>query len=81
MDCVFFDQDHPYFLVQEVFSLKEQEAHKEDQFFRGRQTVCTIYDYFQKIGAHDVVFDHADLFTTNNIRNDDVQEFDSNVPT
>ena len=35
-----------------------------------------IYDYFQVTGAHDTVLDYADLFTIN-LRNDDVQEFDT----
>ena len=35
-----------------------------------------IYDYFRVTGAHDTVFDYADLFTMN-LRNDDVQDFDT----
>ena len=35
-----------------------------------------IYDYFQCNGAHDTVLDFADPFSIN-LRNDDVQEFDS----
>ena len=35
-----------------------------------------IYDYFRFTGAHDTVFDYADLFSIT-LRNDDVQEFDT----
>ena len=54
-------------------SLEGQRAQKEDRFFRGRQIVYMIYDYFWFIGAHDTVLDYADLFTMI-LRNDDVQE-------
>ena len=33
-------------------------------------------DYFRVTGAHDTVLDYADLFSIN-VRNDDVQEFDT----
>ena len=35
-----------------------------------------IYDYFQVIGAHDTVFDDADLVSVT-LRNDNVQDFDT----
>ena len=57
-------------------SLEEQKAQKEDRFLRGRQIAYLIYDYFRVIGANDVVENYADLFTIN-LRNDDIQEFDS----
>ena len=52
--------------------LKEQKAHKEDRFLRGRQIVYMIYDYFRVTGVHDTVLDCADLFSIT-LRNDDVQ--------
>ena len=57
-------------------SLEEQKAQKEDRFFRRRQIVYMIYDYFRVAGAHDTVLDYADLFTIT-LRSDDVQEFDT----
>ena len=57
-------------------SLEEQKAQKEDRFLRGRQIAYMIYDYFRVTGAHDAVFDYADLFSIT-LRNDDVQEFDT----
>ena len=57
-------------------SLEEQKAQKEDRFLRVRQITFMIYDYFRVTGAHDAVFDHADLFSVT-LRNDDVQEFDT----
>ena len=57
-------------------SLEEQKAQKQDSFFRGRQIVYLIYEYFRVIGSHDSVENYADLFTIS-LRNDDVQEFDS----
>ena len=61
---------------KETVSLEEQKAQKEDQLLRGRQIACMIYDCFRVTGAHDTVLDCADLFSVN-LRNDDVQEFDT----
>ena len=58
-------------------SLEEQKAQKEDRFLRGRQIAYLIYEYFRVIGIHDSVENYADLFTVS-LRNDDIQEFDSN---
>ena len=58
-------------------SLEEQKAQKQDRFLRGRQIAYLIYDYFRVTGAHDSVENYADLFTIS-LRNDDIQEFDSN---
>ena len=41
--------------------LEKQKAQKEDRFLRGRQIAFMIYDYFRVTGAHDTVFDYADL--------------------
>ena len=57
-------------------SLEEQKAQKQDRFLRGRQIAYLIYDYFRVIGAHDSVENYADPFTIV-LRNDDIQEFDS----
>ena len=57
-------------------SLEEQKAQKQDRFLRGRQIAYLIYDYFRVTGIHDSVEIYADLFTIS-LRNDDVQEFDS----
>ena len=57
-------------------SLGEQKAQKEDRFQRGRQIAFTISDYFRVTGAHDTVFDYAELFSVT-LRDDNVQEFDS----
>ena len=57
-------------------SLEEQEAQKEDSFFRGRQIAYLICEYFRVTGANDSVENYADLFTIS-LRNDDLQEFDS----
>ena len=57
-------------------SLEQQEAPKEDRFFRGRQIAYLIYEYFRVTGANDSVENYADLFTIG-LRNDDIQEFDS----
>ena len=57
-------------------SLEEHKAQKEDRFFRGRQIAYLIYEYFRVTGANDSVENCADLFTID-LRNDDVQEFDS----
>ena len=58
-------------------SLEEVKAHKEDRFLRGRQIAYLIYEYFRVAGANDSVEHCADLVTIV-LRNDDVQEFDSN---
>ena len=58
-------------------SLKEQKAQEQDRFLRGRQIAYLIYDYFRDIGIQDSVENYADLFTIS-LRNDDIQEFDSN---
>ena len=57
-------------------SVEEQKARKEDRFLRGRQIAYMIYDYFRATGANDTIPDYADLFSIN-LRNDDVQEFDT----
>ena len=57
-------------------SLEEQNAQKEDRFFRGRQIAYLIYEYFQVTGANDSVENYADLFTIV-LRNDAIQEFHS----
>ena len=43
-------------------SLEEQEAQKQDRFFRGRQIAYLIYDYFRVTGSHDSVENYAGLF-------------------
>ena len=58
-------------------SLEEQKAQKQDHFLRGRQIAYLIYEYFWVTGANDSVENYADLFTIS-LRNDDIQEFDSN---
>ena len=62
--------------VKKKVSLEEQEAQQEDRFLRGRLIAYMIYNYFRVSGAHDTVLDYADLFSVN-LRNDDVQEFDT----
>ena len=57
-------------------SLEEQKAQKQDRFLRGRQIAFLIYEYFRVTGANDSVENYADLFTIA-LRNDDIQEFDS----
>ena len=63
-------------LFKKEVSLEEMKAQKEDRFLRGRQIAYLIYDYFRVTGIHDSVENYADLFTIN-LRNDDIQEFDS----
>ena len=58
-------------------SLEEQKAQKEDRLLRGRQIAYVIWEYFRVTGANDSVENYADLFTIS-LRNDDIQEFDSN---
>ena len=57
-------------------SLEEQKAQKRDSFLRGRHIAYLISDYFQVTGSQDSVENYADLFTIN-LRNHDIQEFDS----
>ena len=57
-------------------SLEEQKAQKQDRFLRGRQIAYLIYEYFRVTGANDSVENYAHVFTTD-LRNDDIQEFDS----
>ena len=77
-DCILSEQDHPEFLYQEKVSLEERKAQKEDRFFRGRQIAHMICDDFPVVGAQDTVLGYADLFS-NNLRIDDVQEFDTRL--
>ena len=58
-------------------SLEEQKDQKEDRFLRGRHIAYLIYEYFWVTGANECVETYADLFTIG-LRNDDIQEFDSN---
>ena len=58
-------------------SPQEQKAQKEDRFLRERQIANLIYEYFRVTGANDSVENYADLFAIV-LRNDDIQEFDSN---
>ena len=58
-------------------SLEEQKAQKEDRFLRGRQIAYLICDQFRVTGTFDSVEYKTDLFTIV-LRNDDIQEFDSN---
>ena len=53
-----------------------ESSHKEDRFLRGRQIAYSIYEHFRVTGANDSVENYADLFTIV-LRNDDIQEFDS----
>ena len=57
-------------------SLEEQKAQKEVRFLRGRQIAYLIYEQFRVTGTHDSVENYTDLFTIV-LRNDDIQEFDS----
>ena len=52
-------------------SLEEQKAQKQDRFLSGSQIAHLIYEYFRVTGSHDSVENYTDL------RNDDIQEFDS----
>ena len=56
--------------------LEEQKAQKQDRFLRGRQVAYLIYEQFRVTGTHDSVENYNDLFTIV-LRNDDIQEFDS----
>ena len=57
-------------------SLEEQKSTRRVPF-SSLKTDYLIYDYFWVTGANDSVENYADLFTID-LRNDDVQEFDSN---
>ena len=57
-------------------SLEEQKAQKEDRFLRGRQIAYLIYEQFRVTGTDSSVETYTDLFTID-LRNDDIQEFDS----
>ena len=61
---------------KEVVSLEEQKVLKANQFLRGKQIACLIYDYFRVIGVNESVLDCAYLFSVV-LRNDDIQEFDT----
>ena len=67
----------PYTQFTRKVSLEEQKAKKEDRFLRGRLIAYLIYEYFWVTGANDSVGNYADVFTVV-VRNDDIQEFDSN---
>ena len=56
--------------------LEEQKAQKEDRFLRGRQIAHLIYEQLRVTGSHNSVENYTDLFTIV-LRNDDIQEFDS----
>ena len=56
-------------------TLEEQKAQKEDRFLRGRK-IAYLIDHFRVTGSHDSVENYTDLFTIA-LRNDDIQEFDS----
>ena len=58
------------------FTRRISLAQKQDRFLRGRQIAYLIYEYFRVTGANDSVDNYADLFTIG-LRNDDIQEFDS----
>ena len=57
-------------------SHEEQKAQKEDRFLRGKQIAFMIYDSFRVTGAHDAVFDCADLISVT-LHEDNIQEFDT----
>ena len=57
-------------------SMEAQKAQKEDSFFGGRQIAYLIYEYFRVTGSNDPVKKFADRITVV-LRNDDIQEFDS----
>ena len=57
-------------------TVEEQKAQKEDWFLRGRQIAFMIYGHFRVTGAHDTVFDYADLFSVT-LRDENNQEFDT----
>ena len=55
---------------------RSKKAQKQDRFLRGRQIAYLIYDHFRITGTHASVENYTDLFTIV-LRNDDIQEFDS----
>ena len=57
-------------------SLEEMKSQKEDRFLRGRQIAYLIHENFRVTDVNDSVENVADLFTIG-LRNDDLQEFDS----
>ena len=63
-------------LFKTKVSLEEQKTPKRGPFLRGGQIAHLIYEYFRVTGANDSVENYSDLFT-NVLRNDDIQEFDS----
>ena len=63
-------------LFNRRISLEEQKAQKQDRFLRGMQIAYLIYDYVWVTGIHGSVENYFDLFTIS-LRNDDIQEFDS----
>ena len=54
--------------------LEVQKAEAQERFLRGRQIAYMVYEYLPVTGAHDTVFDYADLFTLA-LRNGDIQEY------
>ena len=64
------------FQSKKKVSLEEQKAQKEDRFLRGRQIAFMIYDYFRVTGAHDAVWDDADLLSVT-LHDHNIQEFDT----
>ena len=52
------------------------KAQKEDRSLQGRQIGYLIFEFFRVTVANDSVENYADLFTVD-LRNDDIQEFDS----
>ena len=65
--------------LKKKVSLEEQKAPKEDRFLQGRQIVFMICDYFRVTGAHDTVFDYADLFSVFLFVKSNTQEFDTRI--
>ena len=55
---------------------RNKKAQKEDRFLRGRHIAYLIYEHIRVTGANDSVENYTDLFTID-LRNDDIQEFDS----
>ena len=68
---------HSSHFKKKKVSLEERKVQKQDRFLRGRQIAYLIYEYFRVTGANDSVGKYANLFTIV-LRNDDIQEFDSN---
>ena len=57
-------------------SLEEQKVQKQNRFLRDRQIAYLIYEQFRVTGTDSSVENYTDLFTIA-LRNDDIQEFDS----